>query len=300
MEIAVLGLGRMGKGIALRLKEKGHDVLVWNRSPEPREEAKAKGCRVVEDHKQVAAHLKAPRIVWLMLPSGDVTEQILQDVLATLSPGDILIDGGNSYFHDTLRRNVQVSAKGINFIDIGVSGGLKGAEIGYCVMAGGDKAAYDHITPLLHDIAIENGYSRCGPSGSGHYVKMVHNAIEYAQMQAIGEGFEMLRDGRFKGQLDLYRIANLWNNGSIVRGYLMECTEAALSKDADLSKIAAYIEDNGEGKWTIQESLEHGVPFLSGAHALYSRYLSRQEESFAYKIVAAQRNEFGGHKVKEK
>lgn len=299
MEIAVLGLGRMGKGIALKLKEKGHDVLAWNRSPEPREEVKARGCRVVEDHMQVAANLRAPRVVWLMLPAGDVTEQILNDILSTLQPGDILIDGGNSYYKDTLRRYAMVEARGVNYIDVGVSGGLLAAEIGYCTMAGGEKAAYDHIEPILRAISIDNGYLYCGPSGSGHYVKMVHNAIEYAMMQAIGEGLEILKQGGYPNT-DLHAVTKLWNNGSIVRGYLMQCTEQALEKDPDLSKIADYIEDNGEGKWTVQEALDHGIPFLSATHALFSRYLSRQQESFAFKVVAAQRNEFGGHKVKEK
>ena len=192
-----------------------------------------------------------------------------------------------------------MTAKGINYIDVGVSGGLMGGEVGYCTMAGGEKDVFDHIAPLLQDISIAGGFAYCGPSGAGHYVKMVHNAIEYAQMQAIGEGFDILKNGRYK-ELDLYAISKLWNHGSIVRGYLMECTENALSKDPQLSKIADYIEDNGEGKWTVQEALDHQVPFLAGAHALFSRYLSRQDESFAFKIVAAQRNEFGGHKVKEK
>jgi 6-phosphogluconate dehydrogenase len=301
MEIAILGLGRMGKGIALRLKEKGHDVVAWNRSPEPRDEVAAKGCRTVADHKQVAGALKSPRTVWLMLPSGDVTETIFQDMLATLSPGDILIDGGNSNFHDSIRRSGLAEKRGINFVDIGVSGGLKGAELGYCCMAGGDPHVFEHIEPIIVDISCPGGYLHCGPVGSGHYVKMVHNAIEYSIMQAIGEGFEVIKEGHYKdAALDLHKISNLYCNGSIIRGYLMDCTRDALAKDGQLSRIGDYIEDNGEGKWTVQESLEHGIPFLMGAHALYSRYLSRQNESFAYKIVAAQRNEFGGHKVKER
>jgi 6-phosphogluconate dehydrogenase len=299
MEIAIIGIGRMGKGIALRLKEKGHDVLACNRSPEPLAEVAHKGVRTLVDHNKVASQLKAPRVVWLMLPAGQVTETILQDVLKTLSPGDTIIDGGNSYYKDTVRRNEFVTAKGVNYIDVGVSGGLMGAEIGYCTMAGGESDVFEHIAPLLRDISIEGGFAHCGPSGAGHYVKMVHNAIEYAQMQAIGEGFEILKNGKYP-DMDLYAISKLWNHGSIVRGYLMECTESALSKDPQLSKIADYIEDNGEGKWTVQEALDHQVPFLTGAHALFSRYLSRQDESFAFKIVAAQRNEFGGHKVKEK
>jgi 6-phosphogluconate dehydrogenase len=300
MEIAILGLGRMGKGIALRLKEKGHDVLAWNRSPEPREEVKAKGCRIVDDPKQVAAQLKPPRVVWLMLPAGDVTDEVMQEVLATLSPGDILIDGGNSNYKETLRHHAAVEAKGINFIDAGVSGGLKGATQGYCVMVGGDKGIFDHIEPLIRDVSIEQGYLHCGPSGSGHYVKMVHNAIEYAMMQSIGEGFDLMKNAHYKDQLPLAQIAELWRHGSIVSGALMDCTAQALGKDPQLSKIADYIEDNGEGKWTIQEALDYGVPFLATSHALFSRYLSRQPEAFAYKVVAAQRNEFGGHKIKEK
>lgn len=299
MEIAILGLGRMGKGIALRLKERGHDVLAWNRSPEPREEVKAQGCRVVEDHAEIAKLLAPPRTVWLMLPSGDVTESIFTSMLKQLSPGDIIIDGGNSHYKDSIRRSQLASIKGINFVDVGVSGGTLAAKIGYCTMAGGSKEAFDHIEPVLKDMSVENGYMHCGAAGAGHYVKMVHNAIEYAQMQAIGEGFDVLKNGHYK-DLDLAAVSRLYCNGSIIRGYLMDCTRQALEKDPALAKIADFIEDNGEGKWTVQEALEHGIPFLSGTHALYSRYLSRQEESFAYKIVAAQRNEFGGHKVKEK
>jgi 6-phosphogluconate dehydrogenase len=301
MEIAILGIGRMGRGIALRLKAAGHDVIGYNRTDDALKELEEKGCRTTMDHRKLAGMMKAPRALWLMLPAGKVTEDILADILPTLSPGDVVIDGGNSHFKDTLRRADILKAKSINFIDIGVSGGLKGAEIGYCVMAGGPKDAFAKIEPVVRDIAMPGGYLHCGPVGSGHYVKMVHNAIEYAEMQAIGEGFEVLKLGHFKdANLDLHAISKLWNHGSIIRGFLMECTENALAKDATLSKMADYIEDNGEGKWTIQESLEHGIPFLSGAHALYSRYLSRQDESFAYKIVAAQRNEFGGHKIKEK
>jgi 6-phosphogluconate dehydrogenase len=299
MEIAILGLGRMGKGIALRLKQKGHDVLAWNRSPEPREEVRAKGCRVVEDHMQVAAHLKAPRVVWVMLPAGDVTDQMLQDMVTVLSSGDYLIDGGNSQYKDTLRHNAMVSAKGIHFIDVGVSGGLIGAEQGYCTMAGGEQTDFDHIVPILRDVSIDGGYAHCGPSGSGHYAKMVHNAIEYAQMQAIAEGFDLLKNAHYKGELKIAEIAELWRHGTIISGTLMDCTAAALKKDAQLSYLEPYIEDNGEGKWTIQEALDYGVPFLMTSHALFSRYISRNKEGFAYKLVAAQRNEFGGHKIKK-
>jgi 6-phosphogluconate dehydrogenase len=193
-----------------------------------------------------------------------------------------------------------VSAKGINFIDVGVSGGLIGATQGYCTMAGGEHAAFEHIEPILKDMSIEHGYAYCGPSGAGHYTKMVHNAIEYAVLQAIGEGFDMLKNGYYKDTLPLPDIAELWRHGSIISGTLMDCTATALRKDPSLARLEPYIEDNGEGKWTIQEALEHGVPFLMTSHALFSRYISRDKEGFAYKLVAAQRNEFGGHKVHEK
>jgi 6-phosphogluconate dehydrogenase len=301
MEIAIIGTGRMGRGIALRLLEKKHKVVACNRHPEPLDELKAKGARVTTDPIEAVRMLAPPRIIWSMLPAGDVTEQTFTAVLGELAPGDIIIEGGNSHYKDSLRRAQIARIKGVNFLDAGVSGGLAGATQGYCIMAGGDKEIFAHCEPIFRDIAMADGYSYVGPSGAGHYVKMVHNAIEYAQMQAIGEGFEVLKDGHYKADnLDLHAIARLWNHGSIVRGYLMECTESALAKDARLEKIADYIEDNGEGRWTILEALEHGIPFLSGTHALYSRYLSRQPESFAFKIVAAQRGEFGGHKVKEK
>jgi 6-phosphogluconate dehydrogenase len=234
-----------------------------------------------------------------MLPAGDVTEALLEELLPTLAQGDIIIDGGNSHFTDTLRRHASVEARGLHFLDAGVSGGTLAAKIGYCTMIGGTKEVFDHAEPIFRDMSVQDGYLYCGPSGSGHYTKMVHNAIEYAQMQAIGEGFEILKSGHYK-HMDLKAIAKLYCNGSIIRGYLMDCTLQALEKDPELAKISDFIEDNGEGQWTVQEALKHQIPFLSGTHALYSRYLSRQEESFAYKIVAAQRFEFGGHKMKEK
>jgi 6-phosphogluconate dehydrogenase len=301
MQLAIIGIGRMGKGIALRLKERGHDIIACNRSPEPLEELKAKGCRTTQEHNAVAGMLASPRVVWLMLPAGDTTETVFEEVLNTLEPGDTLIDGGNSHYKDSLWRHTHAATRDIRFIDAGVSGGLAGACNGYCVMAGGDRDAVARCEPILRDIAMEGGYLHVGPPGSGHYTKMVHNAIEYAQMQAIGEGLELLKEGRYKGDnLDLHAIAKLWNSGSIIRGFLMEVTESALAKDGQLAHIADYIEDNGEGRWTVQEALEHNVPFLSATHALYARYLSRQNESFAFKVVAAQRNEFGGHKIKEK
>lgn len=297
MQVAVLGLGRMGTGIALRLHGKGHDVIAWNRSPRP--EVQSCGVKVIDDLSQLR-NLAQPRIVWVMLPAGEVTDGIIDQVLPLLDQGDILIDGGNSHYKESLRHHASVEAKGARFLDIGMSGGIRGEELGYCAMVGGELQAFAAIEPLLKDLCVEGGYSLIGPAGTGHYTKMVHNAIEYAMMQAIGEGFDVLKNGHYKDTLPLADIAELYRRGSIVSGTLMDCTAAALKKDAALSSITDRIDDNGEGRWTVQEALDHGVPFLMTSHALFSRYLSRQPESFAYKIIAAQRNEFGGHEVHKK
>ncbi len=300
MELAILGMGRMGKGIALRLKSKGHKVVCYNRSTDVFPELQQAGCITTNDAHTIKNSLQSPRVVWIMLPSGAVTEEFFTLMLNELSFGDIIIDGGNIHYTKTLEKAARAKEKKIQFIDVGVSGGLGGAHNGYCTMVGGEQKIVEHCESIFKDMSMEGGYAYMGPSGSGHYVKMVHNAIEYAQMQAIGEGFDVLANGHYKGQLDFPKIAKLWNHGSIIRGYLMECTEDALTKDPNLDQITDFIEDNGEGKWTVQEALDHDVPFLSGAHAVFSRYISRQKESFAYKIVAAQRNEFGGHKVMKK
>ena len=298
MQIAILGLGRMGKNMALLLRERGHDVIGWNRGAEPREEVARAGVRTVDDHREVAGMLAPPRVVWLMLPAGEATEQVLADVLQTLSPGDVLINGANQHYKETLRQNTRVSAAGVRFLDIGVSGGTLARELGgYCCMVGGDEGAFRHIEPVLRSLCVPDGYGHMGPSGSGHYVKMVHNAIEYATMQAIAEGFHLLKHGQYP-TLDLRRVASVYNHGSILAGTLMTATERALSADPDLKGVAPYIDDTGEGRWTVIEAIEKNVPFTTAAYALFERMMSRDPERYSQRLVAAQRNAFGSHSVK--
>lgn len=295
----MVGLGRMGKHMALLLQERGHNVLCWNRSPEPREEVAAKGCRTVDDYKKIASLMAPPRVVWLMLPTGDVTDQILFEILDTLSPGDIIVNGANAHYKDTLYHAARIGARGVRFLDIGVSGGTLAVELGgYCCMAGGDESAFSHITPLLASLCLKDAYGYFGPAGCGHYIKMIHNGIEYAHMQAIAEGFELIKRGFYPG-VDLHKVAVVWNHGSIVAGTLMTATERALRVDQTLKDIAPYVADTGEGRWTVIEAIERGVPFIAGANALFSRFQTRESDCYAYKLMAAQRNAFGGHAVKK-
>jgi 6-phosphogluconate dehydrogenase len=245
----------------------------------------------------VVAQLKPPRIMWLMLPSGDVTEETLDEFLTLLAPGDIIIDGGNSNWKDTRRRAARVEAKGVHFLDAGTSGGIWGLQIGYCLMVGGDKQIFDYCEPIFKTLAPEDGYAYIGAHGAGHFTKMVHNGVEYGMMQAYGEGFEILRASPF--QPDLHAIARLWNHGSVVRSWLLELAEAAFAKDPDLASIKGYVEDSGEGRWTIQAAIDEDVPAPAITLALYERFHSRQTESFAAKVLAALRAEFGGHAVKK-
>ncbi len=299
MQIAILGLGRMGKNMALLLKERGHDVIGWNRSAEAREEIAHAGCRTTDDHRRVAAMLAPPRVVWLMLPAGEATETVLAEVLPTLAPGDILINGANQHFKESLRQNARVSSTGVRFIDAGVSGGtLARDQGGYCCMLGGDEGAFHTIEPLLRSLCVPEGYAYMGSAGSGHYVKMVHNAIEYAIMQTLGEGFDLLKRGHYPN-LDLRRIAHVYNHGSILAGTLMTSTERALAHDPELREIAPYVDDSGEGRWTVNEAVDKGVGFTTAAHALFERFNSRDPTRFSYRLIAAQRNAFGSHAVKK-
>ncbi len=298
MELGIIGLGRMGKFMALRLL-KNHKVVVHNRSPEPIKEAAKKGAIAAFTLEEMFSKLKSPRIIWTMIPSGEPTEQMLSRIYDLASAGDIVIDGGNSNFKDSKRRYQKFAQKKISYMDIGVSGGLVAAKTGYCLMAGGDLATFKKVEPLLKALSVEDGYGYMGPSGSGHYVKMVHNAIEYGMMQAIGEGFDLLNKSEYSQNLDLKKVANLWNHGSIVRSFLMEMTENAFSKDPKLSSIAGYVEDNGEGRWAVQEAIDKGVAFNVIGASLYARFQSREKDSFAMKVLAAQRLEFGGHSIKE-
>jgi len=299
MEVAMVGLGRMGGNMARRLLRGGHRVVVWNRTYAKAEELGAEGAEPVKDLAAVVKELKAPRAIWIMLPYGEATQAAIDELTPLLDQGDILIDGGNSPFQHDIERGAQLKAKGIRYLDAGTSGGVWGLEVGYCLMVGGDRSAFDQIEPLLKTLAPPgHGYEYCGGHGSGHFVKMVHNGIEYGMMQAYAEGFELLNATEW--DLDLASIADLWNQGSVVRSWLLELAADAFKKDPGLEQITGYVEDTGEGRWTVEQAIAHSVPMPAISAALFTRFRSRQEDTFSGKVLAALRNEFGGHAVKEK
>jgi 6-phosphogluconate dehydrogenase len=271
--------------------------VATNRSPGPIQEVAAAGAVASDSLRDLVSKLKAPRAVWVMVPSGDVTEQVILEVMEYLSSGDIVIDGGNSNFHDTQRRAAHLSSKSLRFLDAGTSGGIWGLKVGYCLMVGGDRAAFEHLEPALKTLAPPAGYLYTGAAGSGHFTKMVHNGIEYGMMQAYAEGFELLRASGF--DLDLRAVSHLWNQGSVVRSWLLELAELAFEKDPALDSLKGYVEDSGEGRWTVQECIDRAVPAPVLALSVLMRFRSRQEESFSMKVLAALRNEFGGHAVKK-
>ena len=298
MEIGLYGLGRMGGNMATRLARGGHRVVAGNRSPGPVDEAVSHGAVGSKDVGDMVAKLTPPRVLWSMVPAGDATDATLRDFMAHASPGDILVDGGNSYFRDSMRRADEATSRGFRFVDAGVSGGIWGLENGYCMMVGGPKDAIDVMRPLLDTLAPPNGWAHFGKAGAGHFVKMVHNGIEYGMMQAYGEGFELLHASEFG--MDLREVARVWNNGSVVRSWLLELAERAFEQDGtDLAQIKGYVADSGEGRWTILEAISHDVPATVLAHSLFARFTSRQEDSYAMKVAAALRNQFGGHAVKK-
>tara|TARA_Y100000310_G_scaffold341111_1_gene439192 strand:- start:113 stop:1018 length:906 start_codon:yes stop_codon:yes gene_type:complete len=299
-EVGFLGLGRMGGNMVARSLESGSvRVVVWNRSPEKVKKAVRLGATGASTPKDLVKKLKAKRkVVWLMLPSGDVTEKYFQLMLNTLKKGDVLIDGGNSNFHDTIRRHAEAKKKGIGMLDVGVSGGIVAANTGYPMMVGGSKEVWDHCKAIFWSFGMPDGYDLVGSGGAGHYVKMVHNAIEYGMMQSIGEGFDLLvKQDRFP--VNLKKTAKIWNHGCIIDSFLMKMAAQALDKDPKLKYLKPYIDDSGEGKWSAQEALEHEVPFIANTYALHARYISRDNDSYAFKMVSALRNEFGGHKIKK-
>jgi len=299
MEVAMVGLGRMGGNMARRLLRGGHRVVVWNRTYAKAEELGAEGAEPVKQLTDVVKALEAPRAIWIMLPYGDATQAAIDELTPLLDEGDILIDGGNSPFQHDIERGAQLKAKGIRYLDAGTSGGVWGLEVGYCLMVGGDKSAFDVVEPLLKTLAPPgHGYEYCGGHGSGHFVKMVHNGIEYGMMQAYAEGFELLNATAW--DLDLASIADLWNQGSVVRSWLLELAADAFKKDPGLEQITGYVEDTGEGRWTVEQAIAHSVPMPAISAALFTRFRSRQEDTFSGKVLAALRNEFGGHAVKEK
>ena len=298
MRLAMIGLGRMGGNMSERLLKGGHEVVVFDRKPETRQQYASLGATAVETVTEIPARLKGPRIVWIMVPAGKPVDETIAAVLPGMSKGDVIIDGGNSNFHDTMRRAAELQGKGIHLIDSGTSGGIWGLANGYCLMIGASTEAFTICEPIFKTLAPPDGYAHMGPPGSGHYVKMVHNGIEYGALQAYAEGYEILHASKdFK--LDLHKIAAVWNHGSVVRSWLNELAERAFEKDGELSGLRGYVEDSGEGRWTVQEAIDIDVPAPVITLSLLMRLRSRQPDSFSAKVIAALRNEFGGHAVKK-
>jgi 6-phosphogluconate dehydrogenase len=295
MQLGLVGLGRMGMNMGRRWIKGGHEIVAYNRTYAKTEELAQKGAKPAKSLPELVKALKAPRVVWLMLPAGEATEEALTAVSSQLSAGDIVVDGANNYYKDDLRHADELNNKKIHFIDAGVSGGVWGLKNGYCTMVGGEAPDVGRIKPLLDTLAPKDGWLHCGEVGSGHFVKMVHNGIEYGMMQAYAEGFEILAASRYKP--DFKKVAHLWNQGSVVRSWLLELAEDAFSKDPQLTKIAGYVEDSGEGRWTVQQAIDSGVSAPVIALSLFQRFVSRQKDAFSMRVLAALRNEFGGHAV---
>ncbi len=287
VKIGIVGLGRMGDGIRRRLRNNGHEVVGYDRNPEVSD---------VGSLDEMVAALPSPRIVWLMVPAGEITEAAVRDVSALLTAPDILIDGGNSNYRDSIRRAETAAERGIRYLDVGTSGGIWGLEKGFCLMVGGTAEAFAEVEPALADLAPPDGLAHVGRSGAGHFSKMVHNGIEYGMMQAIAEGFDLLQATDF--QYDLEQLANLWNHSSVIRSWLIELAADAFSKDPTLAGLRAYVDDSGEGRWTVAEGVERGVDVSVLAQSLFKRFSSREDNSFGLRVLAALRNEFGGHAVK--
>jgi 6-phosphogluconate dehydrogenase len=286
----------MGANMTLRLLRGGHDVVVYSRGQDAVAKASAAGATGTASLDDLVAHLPAPRVVWIMVPSGKATDDTVARLLDLLAPGDAIVDGGNSNYKDSTARYAAAKAKGIDFIDAGTSGGVWGLENGYCLMVGGDAAAVTRCEPIFRTLAPAGGYAHVGPSGAGHFSKMVHNGIEYGMLAAYGEGFEILEKSPY--EFDLHQLSELWLHGSVVRSWLLELAELALRDDPKLAAIRGYVEDSGEGRWTVQAAIDENVPAPVITLALLSRFVSRQDESFSAKVIAALRNQFGGHAVK--
>ena len=296
MQLGLIGLGRMGSGMTLRLLQGGHQVMVYDRVPEAGAALAAKGATATGSLEDLGQKLKAPRVMWLMIPAGPPVDDTIQHLSGTLSPGDIIIDGGNSNYKDSIRRAETLRSQQIEFLDVGVSGGIWGLKVGFNLMAGGNQAVFKQVEPIFQTLAPPDGYAYVGPSGAGHYAKMVHNGIEYSMLQSYAEGFEILKAAPFG--FDLPQLARLWNHGSVIRSWLLELAQTAFERDPQLSRIRGYVDDSGEGRWTLQDAIDHAVPAPALAMSLFMRFRSRQDDSFSDKVIAALRNEFGGHPVK--
>lgn len=297
MQIGLIGLGRMGMNMAKRLLEGGHEVIVYNRSPEKVDQMIAEGAGGAFSLPELVEKLSSPKIVWIMLPAGPIVDDHINELKDLLSRDDIIVEGGNSYYKDDIRHSANLSQYGIRYMDAGVSGGIWGYDIGYCIMAGGNKETFNYLVPLFKTLAPEEGYLYCGDVGAGHFVKMVHNGIEYGMMQAYGEGFDILEHSPYADSLDYSKVSHLWNQGSVIRSWLLELAERAFNEDPKIENIKGYVADSGEGRWTVQQAVESGVPAPVIALSLMSRFRSQKHNSFSDRVLAALRREFGGHPV---
>jgi 6-phosphogluconate dehydrogenase len=291
----MVGLGRMGGNMTRRLLRGCHEVVAYARSEDSIRGAVEDGAVGADSLQDLVAKLEPPRAVWLMVPAGEITQGVIEELAGLLEPGDVIIDGGNSRYTDSIARAEMLRGRDISFVDCGTSGGIWGLEEGYCLMIGAEPADFARLEPLFKTLAPENGYAHVGPPGAGHFVKMVHNGVEYALMEAYGEGFEILKSSDF--DLDLVQVAEVWRHGSVVRSWLLDLVATALNKDPDLKTVAGYVEDSGEGRWTLETAINHAVPAPTIALSLFRRFASRQGESFSDKLLAALRREFGGHEV---
>jgi len=288
MQLGMIGLGRMGNGMTERLREAGHEIATYDPAVE---------ARTASSLEKLKSQLDAPRAFWMMIPAGKITEDTFQDLLTLADKGDTIIDGGNSNFRDSQRRHAEAAERGLHFVDAGVSGGIWGLEVGFCLMVGGDDEPVQRLEPIFTSLAPENGYAHVGASGAGHFTKMVHNGIEYGLMQAYAEGFEIIEHSEF--DVDLHELSGIWRYGSVVRSWLLELLHTAFEEHGNkLDDIAPFVEDSGEGRWTIAEAIAENVPAPVISAALFARFSSRDEINFAAKVAAALRNQFGGHAIK--
>jgi 6-phosphogluconate dehydrogenase len=300
MRMGMIGLGRMGYNMATRLLRGGHEVMVYNRSPEKAEQlAKDEGAVAAKSLEELVGQLSPPRTVWLMLPAGAPTEEKINELAGMLDSGDILVDGANSNHRHDPPRYEKLKKAGIHYLDAGISGGIWGLTVGYCTMVGGDREAFEAVEPLFKTLAPEDGYLYCGKTGAGHFVKMVHNGIEYGMLQAYAEGFDLLQASDYAEDFDYRAISHLWNQGSVIRSWLLELAESAFDKDARLDELEAHVDDSGEGRWSVHDAVDSAVYAPVITMALMTRFRSRDENSFADRLIAALRNEFGGHTVKK-
>jgi 6-phosphogluconate dehydrogenase len=298
MQLAMIGLGKMGGNMTERLLRSGHSVVAFDRATDVVDKYAKLGAKPAKDLQGVVSQLSGPRIVWIMVPAGKPVDDTIAALTTSMQRGDIIIDGGNSNFHDTMRRAKDLESRGISFVDAGTSGGVWGLENGYCLMVGGAKDAVAICEPIFRALAPADGYAHVGPPGCGHYVKMIHNGIEYGMLQAYAEGYEILHASKDFPKLDLHQIAGVWQHGSVVRSWLNELAVLAFARDSNLSDLKGFVADSGEGRWTVQEAIDTDVPAPVITLSLLMRFRSRQDDTFSGKVIAALRNEFGGHAVK--